>query len=52
MDTHHTPHYAAGYLIQQINPRIGMATHLEYEPTLSTEVVAGCPFTGVRDLVI
>lgn len=41
MDTHHTPHYAAGYLMQQINPRIGMATHLEYEPTLSTEVVAG-----------
>ena len=41
VDTHHTPHYAAGYLMQQINPRIGMATHLEHEPTLNAELVAG-----------
>ena len=41
IDTHHTPHYAAGYLMQQINPRIGMVTHLELEPGLSNELSAG-----------
>ena len=41
IDTHHTPHFAAGYLFKEINPRIGMATHMEYEPALDAEVIAG-----------
>ena len=41
IDTHHTPHYALGYLFEQVQPRIGMATHLEYEPATHTEIVAG-----------
>ena len=41
IDTHHTPHYAAGYLMQQIQPRIGMVTHVEYDPDLNAELVAG-----------
>ena len=41
MDTHHTPHYAVGYLMQQIKPGLGMITHIEYEPELNAEVVAG-----------
>ena len=41
VDTHHTPHYAAGYLFKEVNPRIGMVCHLEYEPTLVNEVSAG-----------
>ena len=41
IDTHHTPHFAAGYLFKEINPRVGMVTHLEYEPELNSEVIAG-----------
>ncbi|MCH9767504.1 MAG: MBL fold metallo-hydrolase [Actinomycetia bacterium] len=41
IDTHHTPHYALGYLFKQVNPRIGMATHLEFEHATSAEIVAG-----------
>ena len=41
IDTHHTPHYAAGYLMKQVNPRIGMVCHLEYEPEMNGELVAG-----------
>lgn len=41
IDTHHTPHYAAGYLFKEVNPRIGMVCHLEYEPDLVNEVSAG-----------
>ncbi|MGI9516684.1 MAG: guanitoxin biosynthesis MBL fold metallo-hydrolase GntH [Pirellulaceae bacterium] len=41
IDTHHTPHYALGYMINEINPRIGMTTHLEYDEDLIAEVVAG-----------
>lgn len=41
IDTHHTPHYAAGYLFKEVNPRIGMVCHLEYEPSLVNEVSAG-----------
>ena len=41
MDQSHTPHYAVGYLLKQIKPRIGMVTHLEYEPELNNEVIAG-----------
>ena len=41
IDTHHTPHFAAGYLMKQINPRLGMATHMFLEPGLSNELSAG-----------
>jgi ribonuclease Z len=41
IDTHHTPHYALGYLFDQVQPRFALATHLEYEPSTLTEVVAG-----------
>jgi ribonuclease Z len=41
MDQSHTPHYAVGYLLEQIKPRIGLVTHLEYEPELNNEVIAG-----------
>jgi hypothetical protein len=29
VDTHHTPHYAAGYMMKQINPRAGIITHYD-----------------------
>ena len=41
IDTHHTDHYALGYLFEQIQPRVGMATHLEYEHNTNNEVIAG-----------
>ena len=41
VDTHHTPHYAAGYLMKQVNPRIGMVTHVEMEAGLENELSAG-----------
>jgi ribonuclease Z len=41
IDTHHTPHFAAGYLFKEINPRIGMVTHMEYEAALAEEVIGG-----------
>lgn len=41
IDTHHTPHYAAGYLMKQVQPRIAMATHVEYEEDLLGELIAG-----------
>ncbi len=41
VDTHHTPHYAVGYLMKEVNPRLGMVTHIEYEEDLLNEVSAG-----------
>jgi ribonuclease Z len=41
VDTHHTVPFAAGYMFKEINPRIGMVTHLEHEPELDGEVIAG-----------
>ncbi len=41
IDVHHTPHYAVGYLMKEVNPRIGMVTHMEYEEGQINEVVAG-----------
>jgi ribonuclease Z len=41
IDTHHTPHYAAGYMFDQIQPRIAMVTHMEWEQDLVNEVTAG-----------
>ena len=41
IDTHHTPHYAVGHMINEIQPRLGMVTHLEYEEDTVGEVIAG-----------
>jgi ribonuclease BN (tRNA processing enzyme) len=41
IDIHHTPHYAVGYLMKEVNPRIGMVTHMEYDRATEAEVVAG-----------
>jgi hypothetical protein len=41
IDTHHTPHYATGYLINEVNPRVGMVTHFPYEEDLVGEAIAG-----------
>jgi ribonuclease Z len=41
IDTHHTPHYAAGYMFDKVQPRIAMITHLEYEQDIVNEVTAG-----------
>ena len=37
----HTVHYAAGYIFKQVQPRIAMATHMQYEEELIPEIVAG-----------
>ena len=59
MDTHHTPHYAVGYLMKQIQPRIGMVTHLQFERDLLNEITAGVRYHwdglfafGAPDLVV
>jgi len=41
IDTHHTPHYATGYMINEVNPRAGMVTHFPYEEDLVGEAIAG-----------
>ncbi len=41
IDVAHTPHYAAGYMFKQIQPRIAMVTHMEYDESLVTEFIAG-----------
>jgi ribonuclease BN (tRNA processing enzyme) len=41
VDTHHTPHYAVGYMMKEVEPRLGMVTHIEYEEDLLNEVSAG-----------
>ncbi len=41
IDAGHTTHYAAGYLIKEVNPRLAMATHLAYDETIVPELVAG-----------
>jgi ribonuclease Z len=37
----HTVHYAAGYIFKHVQPRIAMATHMQYEEELIPEIVAG-----------
>ena len=32
IDTHHTPGYAAGYLANEVQPRLFMATHMPFDP--------------------
>ncbi len=40
IDTHHTPGYAAGYLANQIQPRLFMTTHMAFDPYQNEETVA------------
>lgn len=41
LDIHHTPHYGFGYLANQVQPRLAMATHLSFDRELIGEMVAG-----------
>jgi len=41
VDIHHSPHYAVGYMMKQINPRAGMVTHLAYDEDVVAETIAG-----------
>ena len=40
IDTHHTPGYASGYLANQVQPRLFMTTHMDFDPFLNEETVA------------
>ncbi len=40
MDTHHTPSYAAGWIFNQVQPRIAMTTHMPFDPYINAETVA------------
>ena len=40
VDTYHTPYYAAGKLFSEIEPRIGMITHTNYDDELMMESIA------------
>ena len=41
IDQAHTPHYGTGYLIDQVQPRIGMVTHITYDELELPELIAG-----------
>lgn len=41
VDAAHTVHYATGYMFQQVQPRLAMATHLSYDEEFVPEMVAG-----------
>jgi ribonuclease BN (tRNA processing enzyme) len=41
VDTSHSPHYAVGYMMKEINPRAGVVTHLSYDEDTVAETVAG-----------
>jgi|SRR5271166_1085164 len=41
IDMAHTPHYGAGYMIKQVNPRLAMATHVGYDEAELPEMLAG-----------
>jgi ribonuclease Z len=41
IDNFHTPHYAAGYLANLVQPRLAMATHVSYDRELIGEMMAG-----------
>jgi ribonuclease Z len=41
IDTVHTDHYATGYMINQVQPRAGVATHMAYDNALIPEMLAG-----------
>lgn len=40
IDTHHTSGFAAGWLANQVQPRMFMTTHQAYDPYVNDEVVA------------
>jgi ribonuclease Z len=40
IDTLHTPGYAAGYLANEVQPRLFMTTHMPFDPYLNEEAVA------------
>jgi ribonuclease Z len=40
VDIHHTVAYASGYLINQVNPRVGMVTHMEFDNDTLNEASA------------
>lgn len=40
IDTYHTPYYAAGYIMNQVNPRVGMICHYEANEELIGESIA------------
>jgi ribonuclease BN (tRNA processing enzyme) len=40
IDTHHTPGYAAGYMANQVQPRLFMTTHMAFDPYQNEESVA------------
>ncbi|RKF20007.1 MBL fold metallo-hydrolase [Alginatibacterium sediminis] len=40
VDTHHTPAYAAGYVANEVQPRLFMTTHMSFDPYLNEETVA------------
>ena len=41
IDMAHTVHYAVGYLMNQVQPRLGMVTHMSYDSDMIPEVLAG-----------
>ena len=41
IDMAHTTHYEAGYLINQVKPRLGMITHLSLDEAIVPELLAG-----------
>jgi ribonuclease Z len=40
VDTSHNPGYAAGYLFNEVKPRLGMTTHMSYDPYSNPELLA------------
>jgi len=40
VDTSHNPGYAAGYLFNEIKPRLGMTTHMSYDSYSNPELLA------------
>jgi ribonuclease Z len=41
IDLVHTDHYATGYVINQVQPRLGMVTHMAYDHEMINEAIAG-----------
>ncbi len=41
IDVAHTVHYAAGYMMEQVNPRLAMVTHLAMDSEIVPEITAG-----------
>ena len=41
IDIVHTDHYATGYMIDQVKPRMGMVTHMAFDRDLVSECLAG-----------